>query len=158
MTPKILSSVAHYWIFDQDSTSKYGRALRWLAACGHQEVIKRPTSSQMHYGDYSSPAARSQESRIQDIGPACSFFACLLTATAALSLFSFGGRAPHPEGTWPKTLLHKPMGVASTEGGGLARRPSSEIDRLAAQGRSIGSRQQASFALSIFGLYYLRDA
>ena len=29
----------------------------------------------------------------------------------------WGGRAPHPEGTWPKTLLHKPMGVASTEGG-----------------------------------------
>ena len=29
------------------------------------------------------------------------------------------------------------MGVASTEGGGLARRPSSEIDRLAAKGRGI---------------------
>ena len=72
----------------EDSTSKYGRALRVLAACGHQEGIKRSTSSQMHYGDYSSPAARSQESRIQDIGPASSFFACLLTAAAALSLFS----------------------------------------------------------------------
>ena len=48
-----------------------------------------------------------------------------------------GGRAPHLEGTWPKTLLHKPMGVASTERGGLARRPSSEIDRLAAKGRGI---------------------
>ena len=46
----------------EDSTSKYGSALRWLAACGHQEGIKRSTSSQMHYGDYSSPA--SQESRI----------------------------------------------------------------------------------------------
>ena len=91
----------------------------------------------MHYGDYSSTASRSQQSRIQYIGPASSFFACLLTAAAALSLFSFGGRAPHPEGTWPKTLLHKPMGVASTEGGGLARRPSSEIDRLAAKGRGI---------------------
>ena len=64
--------------------------------------------------------------------------AFLLTAFALRSLFFlFGGRAPHPEGTWPKTLLHKPMGVASTEGGGLARRPSSEIDRLAAKGRGI---------------------
>ena len=53
------------------------------------------------------------------------------------SCVCLGGRAPHPEGTWPKTLLHKPMGVASTDGGGLVRRPSSEIDRPAAKGRVI---------------------
>ena len=59
---------------------------------------------------------------------------------AALSLFSFGGRAPHPEGTWPKTLLHKPMGVASTERGA---RLEAELgsDRLAAKGRGIRRRK-----------------
>ena len=121
----------YFWAVRSGGQYQQGVASRLWAPGG------RSTSSQMHYGDYSSTASRSQESRIQYIGPASSFFACLLTAAAALSLFSFGGRAPHPEGTWPKTLLHKPMGVASTEGGGLARRPSSEIDRLAAKGRGI---------------------
>jgi hypothetical protein len=42
--------------------------------------------------------------------------------------------SPH-KGTWPKTLLHNLtwLGVANTEGGGLARRLSSEIGRLAAK-------------------------
>ena len=91
-----------------------------------------PTRGQIWRKDARRHSSGHSSSRSGPPRPLRGLCSCCLGSCVYL-----GGRAPHPEGTWPKTLLHKPMGVASTEGGGLARRPNSEIDRLAAKGRGI---------------------